>query len=78
MPFNDHRLEIEVPETFEVNQLTEVILLCEDARQNDKSSKIEQLKHCPADQIFLDDMRLINNDFRHLDNEATNATIFLY
>jgi len=53
---NDHKIVIEVPETIEENQLMEVILLCKDARQNDKAHKIEQLKNSQADRIFLDDM----------------------
>ncbi|WP_019866013.1 hypothetical protein [Methylovulum miyakonense] len=75
---NDHKIVIESPENIEENQLMEVILLCKESRQKDKAHKIEQLKNSQTDRIFLDDMQLINNDFRHLDNEATNATIFLY
>ena len=67
---NDHRLVIEVPESIEENQLMEVILLCKDLRQNDKTNKIEQLKHSQTDRIFIDDMKLVNDDFRQLDNEA--------
>ncbi len=67
---NDHRLVIEVPETIKENQLMEVILLCKDVRQNDKTSKIEQLKHSQTDLIFLDDIQLLNDDFKHLDNEV--------
>jgi len=75
---NDHKIVIEVPESIEENQLMEVILLCKGVSKNDKASKIEQLKNSQADRIFLDDMQLINDDFRHLDNEATHATILLY
>ncbi|MFZ2450337.1 MAG: hypothetical protein WAW36_07460 [Methylovulum miyakonense] len=67
---NDHRLVIEVPESIEENQLMEVILLCKESRQKDKAHKIEQLKNSQTDRNFLDEMQLLNDDFRHLDNEA--------
>ena len=66
----NHKIVIEVPDTFQENQIMEVILLCKELPKNDKASKVEQLKESQDDPLFLSDIQTISADFISVDNEA--------
>jgi hypothetical protein len=66
----NHKIVIEVPDSFQENQIMEIILLCKEMPENDKANKIAQLQDSRHDPLFLNDMQAISDDFIGLDNEA--------
>jgi len=59
---------IDIPDILKEYKFLEIILLYKDVPKSDKLAKIEQLKNCQTDSLFLADLHAISDDFTHLDN----------
>jgi hypothetical protein len=61
-------LRITLPDHVAENQSVEVILLI-GTEDNERQMKIAMMKEAMSDQLFLDDLKEVSEDFAHLDNE---------
>ena len=67
VPVN-RELRITLPDHVSENQNVEVILLI-GTEDNEKQRKIAMMKEAMSDQLFLDDLKEVSEDFAHLDTE---------
>ena len=65
----NHEVKIKVPPYLPENEIMEVILI---ARRSTDSfeEKIEELRESTKDNLFLEDLKAIANDFEKVDLEA--------
>ena len=65
----NHEVKIKVPPYLPENEIMEVILI---ARRSTDSfeEKIEELRESTKDNLFLEDLKTIANDFEKVDLEA--------
>lgn len=64
----DHEIRIKIPQDVPENEIMEVILIIK-KRPNSFKQKIEELKEAVRDNLFLDDLRDIAEDFKSTDLE---------
>lgn len=64
----DHEIRIKVPSYIPKNEIVEMILIIK-KRPDSFNQKIRELKESVKDDIFLNDLKDISEDFRGLDLE---------
>lgn len=64
----NHEIRIKIPQYIPENEIMEVILIIKKNSDSFKK-KIEELKEAVRDNLFLDDLRNISEDFRIVDLE---------
>ena len=60
----DHELRIKIPGSVPENEMMEVILISK-KKQDNFNQKIRELKEAVEDNLFLDDLEEIGDDFRY-------------
>lgn len=65
----NHEIRIKIPQYVPENEIMEVILIIKKRPDNFKK-KIEELKEAVRDNLFLDDLRDISENFRTVDLEG--------
>ena len=64
----DHEIKIKIPSYIPENEIVEVILLIKKNSDSFKQ-KISELKEAMKDDLFLDDLREVSEDFEAVDLE---------
>jgi mannitol/fructose-specific phosphotransferase system IIA component (Ntr-type) len=64
----DHEIRIKIPQYIPENEVVEVILIIKKNSDNFKQ-KISELKEAMKDELFLDYLREISEDFKAVDLE---------
>jgi len=62
----DHEIKIKIPQYIPENEIAEVILIIKKRPDNFKQ-KINELKEAMGDNLFLDDLKEISEDFKAVD-----------
>jgi len=65
----DHEIGIKIPHYVPENEMVEVILIIKKMPDSFKQ-KIEELKEAVRDDLFLDDLIDVSEDFRAVDSEG--------
>ena len=65
----DHEIRMKIPQYVPENEIMEVILIIK-KRPDGFKQKIEELKEAVKDDLFLDDLRNVSEDFRTVDSEG--------
>lgn len=65
----DHEIRMKIPQYVPENEIMEVILIIKKMPDGFKQ-KIEELKEAVKDDLFLDDLRDVSEDFRTVDSEG--------
>lgn len=65
----NHEIKIKIPRHVPENEIMEVILIIKE-RPSGFQQKIEELKEAAKDNLFLDDIIAISEDFRAIDQEG--------
>ena len=65
----DHEIRMKIPQYVPENEIMEVILIIK-KRPDGFKQKIEELKEAVRDDLFLDDLRDVSEDFRTVDSEG--------
>ncbi|CAD6491689.1 MAG: hypothetical protein LAKADJCE_00153 [Candidatus Argoarchaeum ethanivorans] len=65
----DHEIRMKIPQYVPENEIMEVILIIK-KRPDSFKQKIEELKEAVKDDLFLDDLRDVSEDFRTVDSEG--------
>ncbi len=69
VPLN-HEIKIKIPSYISENEIVETILIFKNTRDiNKHSQKIKELKECSKDELFLNDIKEISEDFEAVDLE---------
>jgi len=69
----NHEIKIKVPEELPENETVEVILITK--KQESFKDKIRELKKAAKDNLFLEDLKEISEDFRAVDFEGLEDAI---
>ncbi|MDO8725501.1 MAG: hypothetical protein Q7J35_05495 [Candidatus Methanoperedens sp.] len=70
----NHEINIKVPREFPENETVEVILIMK-KRQDSFRVRIRELKNAAKDNLFLEDLEDISDDFRSIDTEEIIDTL---
>ncbi|VVB87382.1 Uncharacterised protein [uncultured archaeon] len=65
----NHEIKVKVPQEVPENEAVEVILIIK-KRQDSFKEKIRELKKAAKDELFLEDLKEISEDFRSVDLEG--------
>ncbi|RZN14991.1 MAG: hypothetical protein EF812_04045 [Methanosarcinales archaeon] len=65
----DHEIRMKIPQCVPENEIMEVILIIK-KRPDGFKQKIEELKEAVKDNLFLDDLRNVSENFRTVDSEG--------
>ncbi|MFH0925442.1 MAG: hypothetical protein V1872_07395 [bacterium] len=65
----NHEIRIKIPQEVPENEIAEVILVIKKNRNSFKQ-KIDQLKESMNDNLFLNDLQDISDDFKFIDIEG--------
>jgi len=65
----NHELKIKVPQDYPENETVEVILIMKN-RQDNFKQKIKELKKAVKDNRFMNDLRVVSDDFNTVDTES--------
>ena len=65
----DHEIRMKIPQYVPENEIMEVILIIK-KRPDGFKQKIDELKEAVKDDLFLDDLRDVSEDFRTVDSEG--------
>ena len=65
----DHKIRIKIPKHIPENEMVEVILLIKNGQSSFKK-KISELSKAMKDNLFLDDLRDISENFKAIDLEG--------
>ena len=64
----NHEIKIRIPQYVPENEIMEVILIIKKKPDSFKQ-KIEELKEAVRDNLFLEDLRTVSEDFKTADSE---------
>ncbi len=70
----NHEIKIKVPREFPENETVEVILIMK-KRQDSFRERIRELKNAAKDNLFLEDLEEISEDFRSIDIEGLDDAV---
>ena len=70
----NHEIKIKVPREFPENETVEVILIMK-KRQDSFRERIRELKIAAKDNLFLEDLGEISEDFRSIDLEGLDNAV---
>jgi len=70
----NHEIKIKVPMEFPENETVEVILIMK-KRQDSFRERIRELKIAAKDNLFLEDLEEISEDFRSIDIEGLDDAV---
>ena len=70
----NHEIKIKVPMEFPENETVEVILIMK-KRQDSFRERIRELKNAAKDNLFLEDLGEISEDFRSIDLEGLDNAV---
>jgi len=70
----NHEIKIKVPMEFPENETVEVILIMK-KRQDSFRERIRELKIAAKDNLFLEDLGEISEDFRSIDLEGLDNAV---
>lgn len=70
----NHEIYIKVPREFPENETVEVILIMK-KRQDSFRVRIRELKNAAKDNLFLEDLEDISDDFRSIDTEGIDDAV---
>lgn len=70
----NHEIKIKVPMEFPENETVEVILIMK-KRQDSFRVRIHELKNAAKDNLFLEDLEEISDDFRSIDTEGLDDAV---
>ena len=70
----NHEIKIKVPREFPENETVEVILIMK-KRQDSFRERIRELKIAAKDNLFLEDLEEISEDFRSIDIEGLDDAV---
>ena len=70
----NHEIKIKVPREFPENETIEVILIMK-KRQDSFRERIRELKIAAKDNLFLEDLGEISEDFRSIDLEGLDNAV---
>ena len=66
----NHELRIKVPEHIPADEEAEIVLSFKKKSKSPFKAKIEELIKCKNDELFLEDMKIILDDFKAVDLEG--------
>ncbi|MBM2816873.1 MAG: hypothetical protein HW421_3635 [Ignavibacteria bacterium] len=66
---SDRIVKLKIPETVPINERVEVIMNF-NSKKNSYKSRIKALDDMKCDKIFLEDIKHIAEDFKHIDSEG--------
>ncbi len=70
----NHEIKIKVPREFHENETVEVILIMK-KRQDSVRERIREVKNAAKDNLFLEDLEEISDDFRSIDIEGLDEAV---